>query len=97
MIVFLRLLTKGKGLRGTAFDPFGYARMRRLERRLCEHYQASIDTLLEGLTSESYDHALAVACAPELVRGYEGVKMRSLTRYLERLDELGMDTSSLSI
>ena len=95
--VFLRLLSRGKVLRGTAFDPFGYAHMRRLERRLCEHYEATIDTLQECLTPSSYDHAVAVASAPDLVRGYEDVKMRSLARYLQRLDELDIDVTGLSV
>ena len=29
-----------KGLRGTAFDPFGYTAERRTERRLITHYEA---------------------------------------------------------
>ncbi len=90
----LRLLAKGKRLRGTPFDPFGYARMRRLERRLNEHYEHTIDTLLESLTLESYEHAVAVACAPDLIRGYEDVKMRSLASYLAKLDELAVDATA---
>jgi indolepyruvate ferredoxin oxidoreductase len=94
--VILRLLARGKVLRGTAFDPFGYARMRRLERRLCEHYEATIGNLLECLTLESYDHAVSVASAPDLVRGYEDVKMRTLALYLERLEQLAVDTSGIT-
>ena len=36
--VALRVLAKGKRLRGTKFDPFGYARVRRVERRLAREY-----------------------------------------------------------
>ena len=69
-------------------------RMRRLERRLNQHYENAIDTLLESLTPESYEHAVAVACAPDLIRGYEDVKMRSLERYWAKLDELAVDAKA---
>ncbi|PRC59209.1 hypothetical protein C6A85_24600, partial [Mycobacterium sp. ITM-2017-0098] len=34
----LRVLAKGKRLRGTMFDPFGYANVRRIERQLLADY-----------------------------------------------------------
>lgn len=62
--VALRLLAKAKRLRGTPLDPFGYTEMRRLERRLITHYEATINDLLRSLTRDSYEWALAVASAP---------------------------------
>ena len=91
----LRLLAKGRLLRGTVFDPFGHTHMRRIERQLIVHYEATINDLLGSLTSDSYDTVVAVASAAELVRGYEEVKMRNLRLYVARLRELGADTSAL--
>ncbi len=93
----LRLLAKGKPLRGTLLDPFGHTRMRRLERELITHYEATITNLASTLTPDTYDRACAIASAADLVRGYEEVKIRNLHRYVERLDELGVDTSSLPL
>jgi indolepyruvate ferredoxin oxidoreductase len=92
----LRVLAKGRFLRGTLLDPFGRTRMRRLERQLVDHYQQMMRGLLADLTEDSYDAAVAGASAPDIVRGYEDVKMRNIRRYVQRLDELGVDTSGLS-
>lgn len=51
---------------------------------------------LSSLTNEEYDVAVAAASAAELVRGYEHVKMRNIRLYIQRLDDLGVDTSTLS-
>jgi indolepyruvate ferredoxin oxidoreductase len=93
----LRLMAKGKSLRGTVLDPFGHTRIRRLERRLAAHYESTILELLSSLTADSYDRAIAVASAPDLVRGYEEVKMENVGRYVTRLTQLGVDTSALSL
>lgn len=90
--VALRLLAKAKKLRGTHLDPFGYTEMRRIERQLIIHYEATINDLLSSLTLDSYEWALAVASAPDLIRGYEEVKVRNLGTYLSRLEELGIAT-----
>lgn len=91
----LRMLAKCRFLRGKWLDPFGHTRMRRLERGLVVHYRDMMLGCLADLSENSYDDAVAAASAPDLVRGYEDVKMRSIVRYLERLAELGIDTSSL--
>jgi indolepyruvate ferredoxin oxidoreductase len=91
----LRALAKGKVLRGTPFDPFGYMHVRRVERRLLAHYRAMVGQLTAELTVESLDAAVAAASAPDVVRGYEDVKLRNVAAYIARLDELGVDTSML--
>lgn len=91
----LRILAKGKRLRGTWLDPFGHTAMRRLERRLAAHYEAQVQELSASLTPESYARATDVAAAADLVRGYEEVKLRSVESYLQRLRELGVDTDGV--
>jgi indolepyruvate ferredoxin oxidoreductase len=91
----LRVLAKGRVLRGTPFDPFGYAHVRKVERKLLAHYEALVADLADSLSGESVDSAVAVASAPELVRGYEDVKLGNVATYIARLSALGVDTAML--
>lgn len=86
----LRYLGRAKVLRGTIFDPFGYAQMRRLERRLAEHYGLMIKTLAVSLTEDTYDKSVEIATLPDVVRGYEQIKLDNVEIYRRRLAELGM-------
>ncbi|EME14518.1 indolepyruvate ferredoxin oxidoreductase family protein [Rhodococcus triatomae] len=86
----LRLLAKGKVLRGTKLDPFGYAHVRRVERELLAHYTATVRELAATLTTDSYDRAAEIASLADLVRGYESVKLDNVELYRTRLRELGV-------
>jgi indolepyruvate ferredoxin oxidoreductase len=83
-----RLLAKFKGLRGTAFDLFGYSEERRGERKLIEDYFARVDMLLSGLNVGNVLLAAEIASIPELIRGYGHVKERHLERALAQQAEL---------
>ena len=83
-----RLLAKLKGLRGTAFDVFGYTAERKTERRLIEEYFSSIDTLLATLDHENHALAVEIASIPERIRGYGHVKERHLAAASLRATEL---------
>jgi indolepyruvate ferredoxin oxidoreductase len=88
--VALRLLAKGKRLRGTPFDPFGRAHVRRVERGLLAEYSVIVGRLAAGLDSGNYDVAAEIASLADVVRGYEDVKLASVNSYRDRLRELGM-------
>lgn len=90
----LRLLAKAKRLRGTAFDPFGYAHVRRVERALLAHYTELIETL-RSTPAADYDRAVEVAALPEMIRGYEQIKLDSIDEYRNRLRELGIEPPTL--
>ncbi|MFC8125695.1 indolepyruvate ferredoxin oxidoreductase family protein [Streptomyces sp. NPDC057302] len=77
-----------RGLRGTAFDPFGRAQVRKVERALAEDYAERVSHLLAGLTAANHEVAVQIAQLPDLVRGYEEVKLRSVETYRARLREL---------
>jgi len=85
----LRGLAKGKVLRGTPLDPFGYARVRRLERALADDYTAVVRRLSGHLDAAGYQRAVDLAEAAEIVRGYEDVKLARVARYRARRAELG--------
>jgi indolepyruvate ferredoxin oxidoreductase len=73
-----RLLARLKGLRGSAFDLFGYTRERRTERSLIFEYRATIERILASLTPENYDLAIEIAAVPEMMRGYGHVKAQNI-------------------
>jgi indolepyruvate ferredoxin oxidoreductase len=75
-------------LRGTALDPFGYTEVRRTERALVTEYREVIDQLLAGLTSGNHDLAVQIAALPDLIRGYEHIKLATVRTYHEKLAEL---------
>jgi indolepyruvate ferredoxin oxidoreductase len=72
------LLARLKGLRGTAFDPFGRTDERREERALIGEYEACIDELLRTLSAANVAQAAEIARIPEEIRGYGHVKARHL-------------------
>ncbi len=71
-------LAKFKGLRGTPFDPFGYAAERRIERRLIADYEALLDEIEARLSPDNHAVAVGLAAIPEKVRGFGHVKARHL-------------------
>jgi indolepyruvate ferredoxin oxidoreductase len=92
--VALRLLAKGKRLRGTPLDPFGRARMRRLERSLLADYADLVTRLAADLADTTYERAVEVASLSDVVRGYESVKLETVQTYRDRLLELGFGEPS---
>jgi len=75
-------------LRGTALDPFGHTEVRRTERALIAEYRQVIGQLLTGLTEANHDLAVEIAALPDLIRGYEDIKLANVRRYHEKLTEL---------
>jgi len=85
MLTAFKVLAQLKGLRGTAFDVFGYSEERREERALIAEYRASVDEILLelGAASGALDPqrlktALEIARIPEQIRGFGHVKARHL-------------------
>ena len=82
IVPVFRVLSRMRGLRGTAFDVFGYSAERKAERALIGRYEKTIETVLttlEGLRLvPQYDAAVALAALPEQIRGYGHVRARSI-------------------
>jgi indolepyruvate ferredoxin oxidoreductase len=74
-------------LRGTRFDPFGRAEVRRVERALIEEYQDIVGQLLAGLTESNYALAVEIAELPDVIRGYEHIKLANVALYRQRIAE----------
>jgi indolepyruvate ferredoxin oxidoreductase len=90
----LRALHHGKRLRGTPLDPFGYAHVRRLERRLIDEYRELVLLAADRVTPETHETTVELAMLPDLIRGYEHVKLANVERYRAEVDrvrgELGL-------
>ena len=78
MLTGFKWLAKLKGLRGTAFDPFGRTEERKTERALIGEYKTSIDEVLTRLNAGNLALAVEIARVPEDIRGYGHVKDRHL-------------------
>ena len=78
-------LRGAKRLRGTPLDVFGYARVRRCERRLPDEYRDAIRALLGQLNYINRPEAVEIADLVDRIRGYEDLKMRRVTAYREEL------------
>jgi len=74
----LHLLVRLRRLRGTAFDPFGRAHVRRIERELIPWYRDAVRRALEKLTPANAAQVAAIAAVPDEIRGYEEIKLRSV-------------------
>ncbi len=78
----LRLLARLRTMRGAWFDPFGHTRERRMERRLCAEYEATLATIRDRLSPENHRLAVALARYPEKIRGFGHVKAAAIARVL---------------
>ncbi|HSU78130.1 MAG TPA: DUF6537 domain-containing protein, partial [Burkholderiales bacterium] len=88
MLPMFRVLKSLKGLRGTAFDPFGHTAERRTERALIAEYEATIERLLAGLKPANHALAVQLASLPEEIRGFGHIKMRNLAAARKKHQEL---------
>ncbi|MDQ3405343.1 MAG: indolepyruvate ferredoxin oxidoreductase family protein [Actinomycetota bacterium] len=68
-------------LRGTAFDPFGRAHLRKVERELITEYVRIVEDTTARLSPATYAVAVELANTPDTIRGYEEIKLESVTRF----------------
>jgi indolepyruvate ferredoxin oxidoreductase len=84
----LRALRAMRRLRGTFLDPFGHTKVRRTERALVGEYEELVELALSRLSPETHAVALELCELPDMVRGYEEIKLRSVDAFRERAAEL---------
>jgi indolepyruvate ferredoxin oxidoreductase len=77
MLPLFRVLAKGKRLRGTAFDVFGYTRERKLERQMIADYEKLLDEIAERLSPATHANAVALASLPLDIKGFGHIKQRN--------------------
>ncbi|SDH02826.1 indolepyruvate ferredoxin oxidoreductase family protein [Nonomuraea jiangxiensis] len=82
--VVFRGLRAAKVLRGTAFDVFGHAHVRRVERELVTEYRDLMRAALDRLTPGTAEAVTEIAGLPDLIRGYENIKLARVADFRER-------------
>ncbi|GGT39150.1 indolepyruvate ferredoxin oxidoreductase [Nonomuraea spiralis] len=82
--VLFRGLRAARVLRGTAFDVFGQAEVRRVERELVTEYRDLMRAALARLTPGTIDAVAELAGLPESIRGYEDIKLARVAEFRER-------------
>ncbi len=75
MLPVFRVLAKGKALRGTRWDVFGYMAERKLERQMIADYEATLDEIASRLEQANHANAVALAGLPLEVKGFGHVKL----------------------
>ncbi len=79
----LKGLYRMRRLRGTALDPFGKAEVRKVERALIDEYVELLRLAASKFTPETRATCIELAELPDVVRGYEDIKLRNVERYRE--------------
>ncbi len=83
-----QVLRAMRGLRGTPMDPFGRTQVRVVERELIGEYLGLVGHLTGQLSPDTAPLAVQLASLPDMVRGYEDVKLRNVESYHRSLAEL---------
>ncbi|WP_052059225.1 indolepyruvate ferredoxin oxidoreductase family protein [Rhodococcoides fascians] len=75
-------------VRGTKLDVFGYHHIRKMERALISEYRDTISRVTALLNPHSLPTAVRIAELPDVVRGYEQVKVANVEKYHRELTDL---------
>lgn len=84
MFTAMKLLARGKHIRGSWLDVFGRNAERKMERALATCYAEMITSLVPMLSSDTHGSILALARLPERIRGFGHVKLHSVREVLRQ-------------
>ncbi len=85
ILPIFRILAKFRGLRGTAFDPFGLSAERQTERALIKEYEQLLEEILPTLRCAQLPDATELVGLYMNIRGYGAVKDDSIERVRRHL------------
>ncbi|HHI81678.1 MAG TPA: indolepyruvate ferredoxin oxidoreductase family protein, partial [Rhizobiales bacterium] len=88
VLPLFRLLAKGKRLRGSRWDLFGYSAERRLERKMIGDYEALLDEIAHRLDPGNHHTALALVSLPLDIKGFGHIKRANYETVKRREAEL---------
>jgi indolepyruvate ferredoxin oxidoreductase len=87
-IAMFRALATMKWLRGTRLDPFGRDHVRVVERELIREFEELLEEIVDRLRASDHGVAVDLARLPDMVRGYDEVKMRNVDLYHQQMGRL---------
>ena len=80
MFTLMKLLAKGKYLRGTWLDPFHFTKERLTERKLISQYERDVDYIIEYYNENNHDACINLALLPLQIRGFGHVKEQAIDK-----------------
>ncbi len=88
MTPVLKLLAKGKRLRKTPFNPFGYHGEARMHRDLLRWYEMLLTDIIAAPTAQSPEVLETILSAPMEIRGYGPVREESAQKVRDQVARL---------
>jgi indolepyruvate ferredoxin oxidoreductase len=88
MMSVFRFLAKGRRLRGTAWDVFGYTAERKRERQMIADYEALLDRIIPKLAPETHATVTQLAGLPMEIKGFGHVKDANYEKAMARQKSL---------
>ena len=80
MFTLMKLLAKGRYLRGTWLDPFHFTKERLMERKLIREYERDIEYILENYNENNHDACINLTLLPLQIRGFGHVKEDAIAK-----------------
>lgn len=84
----MNLLARGKRLRGSAFNVFGYHEEARLHRDLLAWYEQALERVAGSYGSHNHDACLQLLKAPMEIRGYGPVRLDAARKVRAEADQV---------
>ena len=81
MFATMKLLAKGKYLRGTWLDPFHFTKERLTERKLISEYERDIEYIMQYYNENNHDTCINLALLPLQIKGFGHVKEQAINKF----------------
>ncbi len=83
MFTLMKILAKGKYLRGTWLDPFHFTKERLMERKLIREYERDVEYILENYNENNHDACINLTLLPLQIRGFGHVKEDAIAKSIK--------------
>ncbi len=93
VLSLFKVLQRGKMLRGTPLDIFGYTAERKAEREWINRYEQDLELVIGQLSRENLDDALRLLALPDQLRGYGPVKTEAMQQAIIQRESIMRDFS----
>ena len=83
MFILMKVLAKGKYLRGTWLDPFHFTKERLRERKLITEFERDFEYILENYNENNHDACINLTLLPLQIRGFGHVKEDAIAKSIK--------------